>query len=100
MIFFLNSGQILFNLTYTFVVHHEKSFVPAFHLFDNLESGKKKLLFWKKSGKSLELDPKICTNPAHSVSKFNPLDKDTLLMWRLRGPLESVHSNVHFYQLT
>ena len=60
----------------------------------------KKLLFWKKSGKSLELDPKICTNPAHSVSKFNPLDKDTLLMWRLRGPLESVHSNVHFYQLT
>ena len=40
--------------------HHEKSVVPAFlkvsidHLFDNLESGKKKnYCFGKKSGKSL-----------------------------------------------
>ena len=45
-----------------FAVHPEKSFVPAFfkvyieHLFDNLESEKKKVLFWKKkSEKSLEL---------------------------------------------
>ena len=49
--------QILLNLarTSTFAAHHEKSFVPAFfkvsvdHLFDNLESGKRKnKLFGKK----------------------------------------------------
>ena len=34
--------------------HHEKTVAPAFlkvsidHLFDNLESGKKELLFWEK----------------------------------------------------
>ena len=80
-------------------------FLPFFkvsinHLFDNLESGKKKLLFWKKSGKSLEFQIQkiICMNPVYSFSKFNPVNKDTPLMWRLRGPLESVHSNVYFYQ--
>ena len=50
--------------------HHEKTVVPAFlkvsidHLFDNLESGKKELLFWEKVGKkSWILDRNICTNP-------------------------------------
>ena len=45
----------------TFAVHHEKSLVLAFfkvsidYLFGNLESEKiNKLLFWEKSGKSLE----------------------------------------------
>jgi len=48
---FVPFGQILFNLARTFAAHHEKSSVPAFlkvsidHLFDNLESEKKKLLF-------------------------------------------------------
>ena len=45
---------MLFNLAHTFAVHHEKSSVPVIfndsfdHLFDNLESGKKKFMFWKK----------------------------------------------------
>ena len=50
--------------------HHEKTVVPAFlkvsidHLFDNLESGKKELLFWEKVWKtSWILDRNICTNP-------------------------------------
>ena len=44
----------------TFAVRHEKSLVPAFfkvsidHLFVFLVSGKKSVLFWKKSGKSRE----------------------------------------------
>ena len=57
---FFGSGQILFNPTHMPAEHHEKSVVPAFlkvsidHLFDNLESGKKKnYCFGKKSGKSL-----------------------------------------------
>ena len=50
---FLRFGQILFNLVRMFAAHHEKRFVPASfkvsidHLVDNLECGKKKLLFWK-----------------------------------------------------
>ena len=54
---FFGSGQILFNLTHMPAEHHEKSVVPAFlkvsidHLFDNLESGKKKIIVL---GKSLE----------------------------------------------
>ena len=60
--FFFRVGQISFNLTCTFGVHHGKSFVPTLfffiisinHLFYNLDSGEKKKLFWKKSGKNLE----------------------------------------------
>ena len=67
---FFGFRQILFNLTHRSAEHREKSFVPAFfkvsfdHVFDNLESGKKELLFWKKVWKkSWILDPEICTNP-------------------------------------
>ena len=67
---FFGSGQILFNLTHMPAEHHEKSVVPAFlkvsidHLFDNLESGKKKLLFWEKVWKkSWILDRDIFINP-------------------------------------
>ena len=44
-----------------FAAHHEKSVVPASfkvpidHVFDYIESGKRKYRFGKKSGKSLEL---------------------------------------------
>ena len=48
-------GQILFSLAHSFAVHHEKRFILAFFkvsvdhdLFDNLESGKSRFLFWKK----------------------------------------------------
>ena len=53
-------GQILLNLACTFSAHHEKSFVPESfkvsidHVFDYLESGKRKYCFVKKSGNSLE----------------------------------------------
>ena len=67
---FFGFGQILFNLTHMSAEHHEKTIVPAFlkvsidHLFDNLESGKKELLFWQKVWKkSWILDRNICTNP-------------------------------------
>ena len=45
---FFRFGQILLNLACTFAAHHEKSFITQSfkisidHLFDNLESGKRK----------------------------------------------------------
>jgi len=66
---FFRFGQILFNLALTFAAHLEKDFVPSFpkvcidHLFDNLESGKRKYCFGKKSAKSLEfwIQKSVCT---------------------------------------
>ena len=53
--FISDVGQILFSLAHSFAVHHEKRFVLAFFkvsvdhdVFDNLESGKSRFLFWKK----------------------------------------------------
>ena len=64
--FISDVGQILFSLARSFAAHHEKRFVLAFFkvsvdhdLFDNLESGKSRFLFWKKvSKKSWILDLK------------------------------------------
>ena len=53
---FFPVGQIVFNFTCMFAVHHWKGFVSGFfkvyidHLFDNLASGKRNYCF----GKSLE----------------------------------------------
>ena len=58
--FFFLFALFLFNLARTFVAHQEKSFVPVVFFKGLLItylitlSLEKKLLFWKKSGKSLE----------------------------------------------
>ena len=60
MLLFLEPQQITINLACMFAAHHEKSVVPASfkvpidHVFDYIESGKRKYRFGKKSGKSLE----------------------------------------------
>ena len=60
---FFRFSQILLNLARTSVAHRETKWdfcsCSIDRLFDNLESGKKKILFWKKSW---ILDPKIFTN--------------------------------------
>ena len=57
-----------------FAVHYGKSFDPALlflfvsvdHLFDNLDSRKKKFLFWEKSGKKNCVNPN--TNSVHTCT--------------------------------
>ena len=62
---FFRFGQVPFNLARTFAVHRDKSFVPAFflkvsidHLFENLESGKKIMVFEKSLKKFLNFGSK------------------------------------------
>ena len=76
---FFHFGQILFYLTTTFAVHREKRFVPAlfkvclYHLFDNLESGKRIYCFRKKFG-SLEFWIRKSVQTLITLGlKWNPL---------------------------
>ena len=58
--------QILFNLALTFAVHYKKKLCSVYHLFDNLQFGKRNYCLEKKYGKkSGILDPKICMNPVY-----------------------------------
>ena len=67
-------GQILFNLAFTFTVHLEKDFIPAFpkvcidHLLDNLESGKKVIVLEKSLEKVLNFGSKNLYDPCTKLS--------------------------------
>ena len=63
-------GQILFNLAFTFTVHLEKDFIPAFPkvLFDNLESGKKIIVLEKSLEKVLNFGSKNLYDPCTKLS--------------------------------
>ena len=71
---FFHAGQILFNLTCMFAVHHGKSFVPSFFESSLLitylitVSPEKEIIALEKV---LYLDPRICTNPVYLTQANN-----------------------------